>query len=248
MLKYACMEDLYAIILAAGKGERMGTEINKVTLPLAGESIIKRTIKILRNSGIKNIVVLVGYARESVHKELDQDIIIVDQKEQLGTGHAVQTALSGVPNHISDVLVLYGDNSYLLTKELLTELLKFHQKENAAITMLTSDSISPEGIGRIIRNDTGKITKLVEVKDAANEELKSKEINLGIYIFDSDFLRENLPLVEKSKVTGEYYLTDLIEIAISQNKKVVAILKKDIKWRGINTLEELKEAEKLING
>ena len=242
------MGKLWAIILAAGKGERMGADINKVSMPLAGQSLIKRTINILRNSGITKIIVLVGFAKESVLEQLDSDIITVEQNEQLGTAHAVQTALSAVPKKVKDVLVLYGDNSYLLTKELITELFEAHQKKDSAITMLTSDSINPQGIGRIIRDNNGNIIKLVEVKDATEKELESKEINLGVYIFNLDFLRENLPKVEKSKITGEYYLTDLAEIAISNNEKVVALLKKDIKWRGINTKKDLKEAEKLING
>lgn len=242
------MDKLWAVILAAGRGERIGGHINKVTLKIAGESIIKRTIRILKDSGIKKIVVLVGFAKESVLKELDQNITTAEQDKQLGTAHAVQISLSAVPEDVDNVLVLYGDNSYLLTKELLLSLYEVHSEENAAITFLTSDTIKPKGIGRIIRDKSGNVLRLVEQKDASKKELESKEINLGVYIFSSEFLRKNLPKVEKSKVTGEYYLTDLIEIAIANNKKVVALLRKDIKWRGINTKEDLMEAKKLIDG
>lgn len=240
------MENLWVIILAAGKGERMGGNINKVSLPLAGEPIIKRTINILKSSGIKNMVVLVGYAKESVITHLEPDIKTVEQIEQLGTAHAVQTALSAVPEYVKDILVLYGDNSYLLNQALLSKLCFTHQQTSAQITLLTSDSINPEGIGRIIRDQDNQVTQIVEQKDATPNQLQTREINLGIYIFDHKFLKDNLSKVKKSPITNEYYLTDLVKIARKQNLKVVALKIKDIKWRGINTPKELEEAEKLI--
>lgn len=241
------MEKLSAIILAAGKGTRMqSTDTNKVALKLKGEPMLVRTINILRESGIKSIVVVVGFAKESVISLLDSTIIVAEQKDQLGTGHAVMAALSNVPKESNSVLIVYGDDSFLHTPITYKKLFETHRNQNAKVTFITMESDSPSGFGRIIRDENKNVVGIVEEKNATEEQKRIKEINLGCYIIDKKYLEENIRNIKKNDVTGEYYITDIIDIIASQKGKIAAYKLTDSKWRGVNTREDLAEAENLV--
>lgn len=238
------MNNLTAIILAAGKGTRMqSTDTNKVAMKVHGKPMLARTIKILKDSGISSIVVVVGFAKESVIPLLDKDIIIAEQTEQLGTGHAVVSSLPRVPVNTESVLILYGDDSFLYTPAIFQELYKTHTDEQAKITFITMESKSPTGFGRILRDENQEVVGIVEEKNATEEQKRIIEINLGCYVIDKKYLENNIKNIQKNPVTGEYYITDIIDIISHQHGKIAAYKLKDAKWHGVNTVEDLKEAE-----
>jgi len=244
-------KEIGAIILAAGKGKRMKlAEANKVTLQLARKPIVQHITDFMHKIGIQTIVVVVGHAKESVMDALkDQNVLFAEQKEQLGTGHAAQAALDVLPEQVTDVCIVYGDDAVLYTKEnenIISELFTTHLRSDAAFTFLTIEQDDPTGLGRIVRDGEGRLLAIVEEKDATDEERKIKEINPGCFVFSIDFLKKYLPHVEKSPVTGEYYLTSLIDMAIVHGEHVVTVQGGKRKWRGVNTPEELIEAEKLM--
>lgn len=242
------MDNLTAIILAAGKGTRMqSVDKNKVAMEVKGEPMLTRTIKILKNSGIANIVVVVGFAKESVINLLDNDILTAVQTEQLGTGHAVNCALPKVPASSSCVLILYGDDSFLYTPETFQKLYEIHTKNNAKITFITMVSENPTGFGRIIRDEKDEIVGIVEEKNATESQKEIKEINLGCYVIDKKYLEENIKDIHKNPVTGEYYITDIIDIIANHKGKIAALQLSNGKWRGVNTKEDLLEAENLFS-
>ena len=240
-------KDLAAIVLAAGHGKRMKSQkVNKVTLELGGKPMILHTVELLESLGIKTVVVVVGFAKESVIALLKGRAIFTEQKERLGTAHAVSTALKELPKNISDVLVLNGDDSALYSKSVIKELIDKHLSLNASFTLLTIEKDPPFGLGRIVRDSQGKISDIVEEKDATDEQRKIREINPGCYIFKVDFLKKYLPEVEKSPVSGEYYLTSLIKIGLQNGEKIEDLPAGKLAWRGINTQSELSEAERLF--
>lgn len=240
------LNSVCAIVMAAGRGTRMNSQtVNKVALPLAGKPIISHTVENLKNAGIKNIVVVVGFAKDSVIQHLSDDIIIAEQKEQLGTGHAVKVALEKV-NNARTILVLNGDDSYVFSSEIIQELYKKHNSNHSVISFLTLIMNNPTGLGRILRNSNNEVVGIIEEKDATFEQKKIKEINPACYMFDFEFLKSKLETLQPSPVTGEYYITSLIEQAFNENQKISTHTVEGLNWRGINTPEELKEAEKLI--
>ncbi len=240
-----------SIILAAGKGRRMQSEtFNKVSLHLANKPMILHIIHFMQKLPIQSIVVVVGYAKESVMNALkNENVLFAEQEEQLGTSHAVRVGLGKLPKTITDVLIVYGDDAVLYIEKqlhLIQKLFSTHQESDAVVTFLTIDQENPFGLGRIIRNNEGEAVAIIEEKDATEEQKKIKEINPGCYLFQVDFLNEYLPIVKKSPVTGEYYLTDLVDIAIENNKIVKTVQGGMVLWRGVNTPEELEEAHKLM--
>lgn len=241
------MNTLTAIILAAGRGTRMqSTDTNKVAMPVKGEPMLLRTIKILKESGIGKIVVVVGFAKESVIPLLDEDAIVAEQSEQLGTGHAVRCGLSKVPEDTKDVLIIYGDDSFLYTPQTFQELYNTHEKSNAKITFITLEREDPTGFGRILRDENGEVVGIVEEKNASEQQKEIKEINLGCYIIDRNYLEGNITDIKRNPVTGEYYITDIIDIISSQQGKISAYKLTNTAWRGVNTREDLIEAEQLL--
>lgn len=241
------MQNVTAIILAAGRGTRMqSTDTNKVAMNVMGEPMLVRTIKILKESGISHIVVVVGFAKESVIALLGEDIIVAEQEEQLGTGHAVMCALPKVPAGTEELLILNGDDSFLYSPSTFQQLCDTHISEGAKITFVTMESENPTGFGRIIRDKNGEVVGIVEEKNADENQKKISEINLGCYVINKLYLEENISNIHKNPVTGEYYITDIIDIIAHHGGKIAAHKLSNGKWRGINTREDLVEAESLF--
>jgi bifunctional UDP-N-acetylglucosamine pyrophosphorylase / glucosamine-1-phosphate N-acetyltransferase len=240
------MKKTAAIILAAGKGKRMNSKkTNKVTAILGNKQMVLHTVDRLKALNVDPIIVVVGFAKESVMKVLGSSVIFAEQSKRLGTAHAVKVALKKLPENVETVLILNGDDSAFYTDETIGNLIRVHLKENAALSLLTISVENPAGLGRIIRNEE-KVAGIVEEKDATEEMKRIKEINPGCYVFRVSFLKKYLKKVIKNPVTGEYYLTSLIDIAIKNKQKIQAVKGGKILWRGVNTPEELKEAGKLF--
>jgi len=235
-----------AIILAAGKGKRMNsTTVNKVTLLLGGKPMIVHTIELLEKLGVKRIIVVVGFKKDSVIKLLNGRVIFSDQKKRLGTAHAAYCGMKKVSDDVENIIILNGDDSAFYKIGALEELIEKHFKTNADFTFLTIEMINPSGLGRIVRSAQGRLISVVEEKDATPEVLKINEINPACYVFKVEFLKKYLPKIKKSSKTGEYYLTSLIDLGIKNNKKVETLQAGHFVWRGVNTKDELNEAEKL---
>lgn len=240
-------EQVWAIILAAGKGKRMQVEgKNKVTYKVAGVPMIVRSLRILRKTGIRNYVVVVGFAKESVLKLLKKDIHIAYQRFGLGTGNAVAVAMKEIPENAEDVLVLNGDDSFFYSDKILRELYEMHNENNSKVSFVTVEVDDPIGLGRIIRDKNDDVSGIMEEKDATPKNRKIKEINPACYIFDANFLRKNLKKIPKSEVTGEYYLTSLVHIAVEEKAKIETLRLRNFHWRGVNTPQELEEAERIV--
>lgn len=236
--------EIWAIVLAAGKGKRMKAKNrNKVAYEVFGKPMILRTIETLKETGINNILIVVGYAKESVINLLDKGIKTVEQKKRLGTGHAVKVALKKIPVSARYILVVYGDDSFLYSSKIFNKLITTHINTSSELTFLTIEMQNPSGLGRVVRDKKGNVIGVIEEKDATPEQKKINEINTACYIFSNDFLKKYINKIPKSKITGEYYLPILTQIAIQNSKKIEALKIDDAVWRGVNTLEELKEAE-----
>ncbi len=237
-------QKICAIVLAAGKGTRMKSDLPKVLHKVCGRSIISYTLDIL-NKLKCDIVIVVGYKKELIQKEFSDKYKYAIQYDQLGTGHAVASAESKVPENTKIILVLNGDDSAFYKPETIKALIQKHIQDNNVISFMSLISPNPSGFGRIKRNENNGVIGIVEEKNASEDEKSIKEINIGSYCFDSDFLWSSLPKLAKNEISGEYYLTDLIKLAVSENKKINAYpLKNKNEWLGVNTPEQLDLANK----
>lgn len=246
------MKDLAAIILAAGKGTRFKSEtVNKVVLPLGGKPMILRTVDFVKNLNLEPIIVVVGFAKDSVIEALKgKHVVFVEQKEQLGTGHAVLIALPKLPLDVENVLVIQGDDAVFYHEgnvEQVKKLIENHLQVKAAVTFLTVELENPFGMGRIVRDEAGNVVSIVEHKDVNDKHLRIQEINAACYVFRVDFLKKYLTRVKKQRITGEYYLTDLIQQAVDNKEHVESVAAGAIPWRSVNTQDELLEAEVLLH-
>lgn len=242
------MEKTAAIILAAGKGKRMKSKkVNKVALPLGNKPMIQHTVELLKKVGVSHVIVVIGFAKESIVNILGiRDVIYAEQKRRLGTAHAVYSALEKISPSIKHILVVNGDDSAFYKKEIIKQLLKKHYKEKNDCTFLTLEVENPYGLGRVVRDKKGKIIAIIEEKDAQSDVRRLHEINPGCYVFEASFLNKYIKKIKKSRVTGEYYLTQIIDLAIRENKKVNTLQVKNALWRGINTYGELQDAQNLF--
>lgn len=237
-----------AVILAAGKGTRIkAKKKNKVAFHINGKSMIAYTVEHLEMAGVSHIYAVVGFQSESVKKALGDTVEYVEQSEQLGTGHAVKTALPYIPRDIDTVLSVYGDDSAFYPPSLYEEMVEKRKALGCELLFLTVHRDEPFGLGRIVRDREGRIERIVEEKNATDEEKKITEINTGFYCFDRQFLAEYIDSLEKNPVSGEYYLTDMVEVALKNQKKVEALFVKDSSiWHGVNTRDDLAKAKKKL--
>ncbi len=240
------MSSILSVILAAGQGTRMKSDKIKVLHHVGGKPMVQHVVDSITDFS-SNIVLVIGHQSEDVNDSLDnKELKYVVQNEQLGTGHAVMQAREQIANHNGPVLVLYGDTP-LLREDTLKRFVKIHQKEKAACTVLTALIDNPTGYGRIVKDQEGNITKIVEEKDASLEEKSITEINSGVYCFDSKLLLEALDNIHNNNVQGEYYLTDTISYLSALGETVVPMnITDNSEIIGINDRVNLAKAEKVF--
>ncbi|MEJ6950623.1 bifunctional UDP-N-acetylglucosamine diphosphorylase/glucosamine-1-phosphate N-acetyltransferase GlmU [Natronospora cellulosivora (SeqCode)] len=241
------MEKVLSLILAAGKGTRMKSDLIKVLHNVGGKSMIQHVVDNVMDFSSR-IAVVIGYQGEKVKKSIDSDkeVSFYYQEEQLGTGHAVLQAKKELEEFDGTVLVLFGDTP-LLREESLKRLFKKHQEEKAACTVMTAIVENPGSYGRIIRDDDNNLTAIVEEKDASPAEKRIREINTGVCVFKSNLLLEALDNIDNDNAQGEYYLTDAIAYLSQRNSKVLPLIIEDNREIiGINDRVNLAKAEKVI--
>ena len=240
------MADFVTVILAAGKGTRMKSKLPKVLHKVGGKSMLQHVLDSAKEAGAGRNVVVVGFGGQQVQEAMGDQAEFVVQKEQLGTGHAVLQAEPLLKDEDCDVMVLCGDTP-LLTGNLLRKFYEGHKESGAKATVLTAIMPDATGYGRIVRAEDGTVEKIVEHKDANEQELQIKEVNSGIYCFDSKALFAALKQVGCDNAQGEYYLPDVLEILKKQGDKVWAVATDDYESTlGINSRVQLSGAEKII--
>jgi UDP-N-acetylglucosamine pyrophosphorylase len=239
---------LATIIMAAGKGKRMkNPRMAKVLYQVDGRPMIDYVVSLALQLKSAKTVVVTGHAGDLVVRHLSSQfggaITFVEQREQLGTGHAVLQAEKVLRDFRGDLLVLSGDVP-LLTKETVSRLVAEHQTHDAVATILTAEVHDPSGSGRILRQANGSVQRIVEDKDASEAERSLKEINSGIYVFAKEELFDALKQLGRHNVQNEYYLTDVFERFREKGQEVRAVKASNhTEVRGVNTPEELKELQ-----
>ena len=243
-----------AIILAAGLGKRMRSDLPKVLHPVGDRPMVCAVIDACRAAGCERIVLVVGYKQELVREALaDQpDIEYAEQLEQLGTGHAVrvardlfESAISAGSGASGDVFVLAGDGP-LIRAETLNELLHRHRETGATSTMATSVIDDPSGYGRIVRNADGHFEAIVEQKNCTPEQLEIREVNPSYYCFNVAALFDTLEQVTRNEASGEYYVTDVPGLQLDAGAKVEVVASvppEDI--LSINSPEQLADVDSI---
>lgn len=239
---------MQSIILAAGQGTRMHSTIAKVLHPVLGKPMINHVLDHLELANIERKVVVIGHGAEQVKATIGDrnDVEFVVQTEQLGTGHAVMVAKELLKDEAGETIVICGDTP-LITPQTINRLYEYHREKSAAATVLTTDLDNPFSYGRIVRGKDGELLKIVEEKDASDEERTIREINTGTYCFDNRLLFEALDSITNQNEQGEYYLTDVIEI-LRDNGHVVAAYKTEDheETLGINDRVTLAKANKIM--
>ncbi len=231
-----------AIILAAGKGTRMKTELPKCAFPLLKKPMVTYIIEALESISIDQIICVVGHKKEVLQDILKDRVKYAIQEEQLGTGHAVKCALDFIDDNGYSI-ILPGDTP-LIDKEILDQLIEVHKSNKNDFTIGTIVLDNPFGFGRIVRDSSNSVLRIVEEKDASEEERKIKEINTGLFLVDNFLLKKALLKIKNNNAKGEYYLTDIVEILSKEAKIGTFTIKDTYKLNGINDLYTLSLVEK----
>jgi len=242
---------LEAIILAAGKGTRMESDLPKVCHPVGGRPMVCAVVDVCLEAGCDRVVVVVGYKQELVREALasyGDKVVYAVQEEQLGTGHAVMSAVESYKDADTantDIFVLCGDGPLIRTTT-LNKLLELHQTTGAAGTLATSRIDDPSGYGRIVRDDSGKFARIIEQKNASEDELKLNEVNPSYYCVNAKSMFNALEKIKRNELTGEFYITDIFEFMLDAKERVEvidAVPPQDI--LSINTLEHLAQIDEI---
>ena len=235
-----------SVILAAGMGTRMKSKMPKVLHKVCGKPLSKWVIDASKAAGADKVCAVVGHKAETVKEVLGDVCEFALQTEQKGTGHAVMQAIDVIKNSKGEVVILNGDTP-LITAETINKAIEYHKNNDNQATVITAILDDATGYGRIVRDNDGSVLKIVEQKDASEEEKKINEVNSGMYVFDAQSLLYSLDKITPNNAQGEYYLTDTLEILLSAGKKIggYAISDND-EIRGINDRVQLNEAEKIM--
>lgn len=239
------MGKMKAVILAAGAGTRMKSEKPKVIHKICGKPLVEHVIEAVQEANISEICIVIGHQGEQVKAAIKENVVFVEQKERLGTGHAVMQAEEFLKEE-GTVIILAGDTP-MVTGESIKTFMEYHETSENAVTVWTAHFENPFGYGRIIRDENGNFVKIVEQKDASQEEAAVQEINSGIYCFDIKALKEALSQIDNKNAQGEYYLPDTLEIILQKGLKVDALQLQDAtEILGINSRVQLAEAEAVM--
>lgn len=241
------MSKLKAVILAAGKGTRMKSDLPKVVHTIDGKCLVDYAIEAAKGAGADEVCLVVGYKSDVVKESIqNEDVTFAMQEEQLGTGHAVKCAKDFMGED-GQTMILFGDTP-LITAKTLKNLADYHKEKGNTVTVLSAMMEDPTGYGRIIRDEKGNFVKSVEHKDANEKELASHEVNSGMYIFDTKELKEALEKITPNNAQGEYYLPDTLTIIKEKGLRVDAYaLDNPEDITGVNDQEQLKAATEIIH-
>lgn len=240
------------IILAGGKGKRMESDLPKVLIPFKGKPLIEHLrLHVSKSNLTKTPVIVVGHEAELVKKTFGDKYRYVYQDKQLGTGHAVLTAKKLLENEAEDIMVLYGDHP-LVDAKTINFIGEAHIKNKNPITMATVRVDDFDDwrralytYGRVIRDEKGNITKIIELKDCSDNEKKIKEVNPSYFCFNAKWLWQNLEKLDNKNAQNEFYLTDLVGMAVSQSQMITTVNVDPVVALGANTKGELVTLESL---
>ena len=240
------MNKVAALVLAAGKGTRMKSRLPKVLHKVGGKAMVERVLDTVNAVGVDRSVVIVGFGGEEVRAYLGDRCEYVTQAEQKGTGHAVREAKPVLGDFDGTIVLMCGDTP-LVTEDTIKALLNEHAATGAAATVLTAHMENPTGYGRIIRDEEGKVLRIVEQKDGTPDELVVQEINTGMYAFDSQKLWPCLAQLSDDNAQGELYITDVVGILVNAGERVSAYMTMDEdESLGVNSRVQLAEAERIL--
>ncbi|TWT47671.1 sugar phosphate nucleotidyltransferase [Botrimarina hoheduenensis] len=239
------MPNAIAVVLAAGKGTRMKSDLPKVLVPACGRPMIRYVIDALRAAGVSRVLVVVGYKADLVRAELagEPDLEFVEQTEQLGTGHAVMVCRDQLTGHNGPVVIVTGDSPLLQVKSLRTLLDEFAATQPACL-LGTAHREDPTGLGRIVRDNQGKFLGIVEQKDATETQRQITEVNMSTYLFAGPKLLEALEALTTENAQQEYYITDCPGILLDRGDDVRALAAlQPCEALSVNTTEDLLAVE-----
>ena len=239
-----------AIVLAAGKGTRMKSELPKVLFPVCGKPMIEYVLDALESAGVDEIIVVVGYRSDLVKSTIRPraSIKFAEQKELLGTGHAVMSCREHLEVFDGPVFIIAGDNPMLQSSSVERLFKEFENYGDASCILGTVYKENPYAMGRILRDENGAFIGVVEEKDATDEQRKIKEINISYYVFNTPDLLASLGDIRSNNAQKEYYITDVPKILLDKGRKILALpVLQEIECLGVNTQADLAEVERAPN-
>jgi bifunctional UDP-N-acetylglucosamine pyrophosphorylase / glucosamine-1-phosphate N-acetyltransferase len=242
------MSEKLAVVLAAGKGTRMKSDLPKVLVPVCGRPMIEFVLDSLERGGIEKIIVVIGYRAELVREALNgrKNLTFILQAQQLGTGHAIMVCRDLLAEHRGPVLVVAGD-APLMQSSTIEALMADYQRRPAACIIGTAYCDNPEGLGRVIRDEKGNFLGIVEHRDTSVEQRQIKEVSMSYYVFDCQNMLDALDYIRPDNDQGEYYITDLPQVFFSRGLEVRALpILKPCEVLAINNMEELAAVEKTM--